>query len=447
MAHTDPVQAFEARLKLYSLDDRARQVLAEAWPVIEPTLEAAIVEIIAVIRVLPRVGEIVNRNADLYSKLETAHFRALLGGKLDRDYAESCRRTVEQEAAIGLDARVRSTAGSYVLKAALDALARKYWYSAAKVAERGRIVSQVISFDVANAMTLHRQAAEQANAARRSAIDEAITDFAGAIGEVVEAIKETSASLTTTSSALNQVADDTLKRMASASSASAETTQRMSATVAATEALSESINEIGQQSTRGLSMAQSAVADAERTQEVIRSLNNAAERIGSVVGAISAIAAQTNLLALNATIEAARAGETGKGFAVVAAEVKTLANQTSRATEDISQQVAAIQNATKHSVEEISSIARAIGELTSVSTSIASAVQEQGATTSAIAESIQDAAGHTAQASAEIGAVDEVVTRGAKAIGDITTWTARLSSRAQDLETKVATFFTRVRAA
>ncbi len=447
MSHTDPVQAFEARLKLYSLDDRARQVLAETWPLVEPVLDEAIAEILKVVRVLPRVGEIITQNAELYKKLESAHFRALLGGKLDLDYAESCRLTVEHEAKLGLDARVRSTAGSYVLKASLDALARKYRFASAKVAERGRIISQAISFDVANAMTLHRQAAEQATAARRSAIDEAIADFAGAIGEVVEAIKETSGSLTATSAALNKVAADTRGRMSSASSASAETTQRMAATVAATEALSESINEIGQQSTRGLSMAQSAVADAERTQDVIRSLNNAAERIGSVVGAISAIAAQTNLLALNATIEAARAGETGKGFAVVAAEVKTLANQTSRATEDIAQQVTAIQNATKHSVEEISSIARAIGELTSVSTSIASAVQEQGATTSAIAESIHDAAGHTAQASAEIGAVDEVVTRGAAAIGDITTWTQRLSARAQDLETKVATFFTRVRAA
>jgi methyl-accepting chemotaxis protein len=284
-------------------------------------------------------------------------------------------------------------------------------------------------------------------AARRTTIDEAIADFAGAIGEVVSAIKETSESLTATCATLNGVADDTRNRMASASTASAETAHRIEATVAATEQLAGSIQEIGQQATRGLSMAQSAVGDAERTQDVIRSLDNAADRIGSVVGAISSIAAQTNLLALNATIEAARAGDAGKGFAVVAAEVKTLANQTSRATEDISKQVAAIQVATKRSVEEISSIARVINELTGVSTSIASAVQEQSATTGSIAESVHNAADYTAQASTEVDSVAQAVTRSAAAVGDITSWTAKLSARAHDLEIKVATFFSRVRAA
>ncbi len=447
MASTETIQAFAARLTLYGVDDRVRSLVAEAWPAIEPGLDQTIEEILLAARVLPRLGAVVDQNRDLLRTLEAAHFRALLSGKLDHVYAESCRRTVEAEAKLGFDARIRSTAGSYLMQGALKALSRRYRFSSAKLAERAIAVSQYINFDIANAMTLHRQNADAAAAARRSAIDGAITDFDGAIGEVVAAIKEAAISLTATCATLNAAAGDTRSRMGSASAASAETTERMDVMVRATEELSGSIQEIGQQASHGMAMAQAAAGDTERTQQAVRSLADTAGRIDSVVGAISAIAAQTNLLALNATIEAARAGEAGRGFAVVAAEVKTLANQTSHATDDIARQVGDIQEATKQSVAEIAAIAQAIGKLTNVSTSIAAAVEQQAATTRNIAESIHTAAAHTARASNEIGSVEDAVGKGAAAAGDISQWTAELSSRAKDLETKVATFFSRVRAA
>jgi methyl-accepting chemotaxis protein len=440
-------KGFEARIGHFGLDERARAMMKETWPLIAPNLDNAIEEVLAATGKLPHIAAIIASKREVIKQLETSHYEALLGGGLDSHYVESCRRTVEQEAAIGLDGRMRSTAGNHVLRVALKALARKYRFSSGKLVERATVVSQLIALDVTNAMALHKEFAEKAAAARREVIDAAIADFAAAIGAVVGAIKEASASLSTTCGTMKQVADDSFGRMASASSAAADTSQRVDAAGAATEELSQSIEHIGQQATRGLQMAQSAVGDTRRTHQAIRSLEEAAERIGSVVGLISTIASQTNLLALNATIEASRAGDAGKGFAVVASEVKVLANQTSRATEDISKQVAAIQDATKHSVNEISSIARAIEELTAVASTIAAAVEEQGATTREIAGSMQTAAGGTARASDEIHSIEQAASRSAAAVNEIAGWTERLSSRASELETKVTGFFAQVRAA
>ena len=432
---------------LFALDDRVLRLMREIWPIIAPCLSAAIDEIVTITGSLPQLRASIAANAQRIRQLETRHFEALLGGNLDERYLESCRVTVQQEAEFGLDARFRSTAGNIVLRASTAALARKHRFGGASLAARVSVVSQVVAFDVSNAMTLHRQAAENAASVRREAIDQAIAAFAGVSGEMITSIQDATASLSATCGTMKQTAETTLVRMGSASSAAAKTTERVRATVAATDELSNSIGEIGDQATRGLDLARSAVGDAHRTQNAIRSLNEAAERIGSVVSLISTIASQTNLLALNATIEAARAGAAGKGFAVVAQEVKALANETSKATEDIAAQVAAVQDATRQSVDEISSIARAIDRLSEVATTIAAAVEQQNATTHEIAASIQDAATNTAQASVECRSVEDAAGRNVAALSDIAGWTARLSSRADDLQAKVAEFFSRVRAA
>ena len=447
MSSTDLVQAFEARLSLYGLDDSARHTLAEVWPLIEPHLEQAVDDIAVAVRVLARVGAAVAQNEAFFKKLELSHFRALLGGKLDRDYAESCRHTVHQEAALGMDARIRSTGGNYVLSAVLKALAGKYRFSSAKVASYSTVVAKVISFDVSNAMTLHREAADQATAARRGAIDAAIGDFDGAIGEVVDAIKQTSLSLTASCATLNDVADDTRKRMASASSASFETAQRIDLTVAATEELSSSIQEIGQQATHGLGMAQSAVADAERTQEVIRSLDAAADRIGSVVGTISAIAAQTNLLALNATIEAARAGDAGRGFAVVASEVKSLAAQTARATEDIAAQIGSIQSATADAAQAIEQVSTIIDDMSTIAASVAATVEQQNHAVTSIAEGVNRASVEARTGSEAMSRVAGASTGARTTAADAKALADALAIEAENLQSEVRRFLAGVQAA
>jgi methyl-accepting chemotaxis protein len=189
------------------------------------------------------------------------------------------------------------------------------------------------------------------------------------------------------------------------------------------------------------------VADARRTDAIVRALAAGAERIGAVVGLISNIASQTNLLALNATIEAARAGDAGKGFAVVASEVKSLATQTGKATEEIAVQVTQIQVATKEAVAAISGIATTIEEVSTIAATIATAVEQQGSATSEIARTVQQTSQAAQAVTLGIGGVSQAAGETGAAVGTFLTAASDLSKQAEQLSSEVNTFLAGVRAA
>jgi methyl-accepting chemotaxis protein len=438
---------FQERLRLYGLDEAAAQRLARLWPVLEPALARAVEEFIAAERQMPSVAAVFARHDALIRDFTLKHMRVLLSGVLDERYIESCQEASAQRNKIGLTPRTQIFVSTTILHAAIDALASKFRFSPRKLADASKLVSQALAFDAATTMTLHQDAALNASQARSQQLDQAIKEFHTTINDTIVAVKGVSEALSLGSADMRQTAQDTSRSMKSTAEASNATTSVMKQSAAAAEQLSQSIEEIGVQSAGSLQLASSAARDAETSLKNLATLSSAVEQIQSVAGMISDIAGQTNLLALNATIEAARAGDAGKGFAVVAGEVKALANQTEKATESISRQIAAIQQASQDVSGQLGSVAQAVRDIAAMAARIASSVQEQTAATRDIANSVQAAAQYTVRASEDVRAVEGSTGRSLDMVQQVVTLSENLSSRAADLEHKVAAFFESVRAA
>ena len=272
-------------------------------------------------------------------------------------------------------------------------------------------------------------------------------DFEGAVGEIVETVSSASTELEASASTLTATAERAQELTTMVAAASEEATANVQSVASATEELSSSINEISRQVQESARMANEAVDQARTTNERVSELSKAAGRIGDVVELINTIAEQTNLLALNATIEAARAGDAGRGFAVVASEVKALAEQTSKATGEIGQQITGIQAATQELVGAIQAISTTIEKLSEISSTIAAAVEEQGAATQEISRNVQQAAQGTHQVSSNITDVQRGAGETGSASSQVLSSAQSLSSDSNRLKLEVGKFLNSVRAA
>jgi methyl-accepting chemotaxis protein len=287
----------------------------------------------------------------------------------------------------------------------------------------------------------------EAKIQRGHRVDAITRDFEAMVGEMVSSLSSASTELEAAANTLTSTADTTQQLSGSAASASREVSDNVQSVAAASEEITSSVNEISRQVQESSRIAQSAVEQAQTTDTSIAALSQAAGRIGDVVKLINAVAEQTNLLALNATIEAARAGEAGRGFAVVASEVKALAAQTAKATEEISTQIEGMQSATESSVSAIREIGKTIGSISEISAAIAAAVEEQGAATKEIARNMQEAAKLSTQVASNVTDVNKGAGETGSASTQVLASAQSLSKESGQLRLEVDKFLTAMRAA
>jgi len=319
--------------------------------------------------------------------------------------------------------------------------------------EVGEMAGAVEEFKMQAIVKAERDAAAQdaqnraSSAARRTELIRFADDFEAAVGAIVSNVSASAVQLEQAAGTLTRTAETTQSLSSQVAGASEQASSNMQSVAAATEELSTSVDEIGRRVHESSRIAEAAVLQAQQTDGRIGKLSRAAQQIGDVVKLITAIAEQTNLLALNATIEAARAGEAGRGFAVVASEVKSLASQTAKATDEISSHILGMQGATQESVAAIKEIGGTIAQISNIASTIASAVEQQSSATQEIARSVQNVAQGTQEAAANIMQVNRGATETGSASEEVLNSAKTLSTESTRLREELDRFMANIRAA
>ena len=285
-----------------------------------------------------------------------------------------------------------------------------------------------------------QQAEREAKERRTHALEMLTQAFEAKVGVLTNALSSAAEEMEATARTMSATADQTSEQSTAAAAAAEQTSANVQTVASAAEELASSISEIGRQVAQSTAVAERAIEDAKRTDQVVQSLAAGAQKVGDVVKLISDIASQTNLLALNATIEAARAGDAGKGFAVVASEVKSLANQTAKATEDIASQIGQIQQATGQAVTAIRDIGTTITEISQIAVAIAAAVEEQQSATQEIARTVQEAADGTHEVTSNVAHFKQAANDTGAAAGQVLQAAGQLSEQSGLLSQEVTEF-------
>jgi len=432
------------RLAAMDIDETTRVCLRELRPLVAEHIDAAVEAAFEQILRFPAVQQVYgNISMDAAKRAQRQHW---LDDIFSANFTETelahAIHMVETRQRAGLSVRWYFVFWSAILTRLLEVICQAYRKRPDRLRAMLIAMSKGVMFDIEIFTAVYAHAAEAAAAAE---LNQHADRFDREVSNLVKALADSAQQLNDTAQSMSSVAEQTAGQASTARDAGAQTAGNAATVASTTEQLTASIQQVGHRVAESTRIAGTAVEEAQRTDVLVRGLVEAGSRIGDVVRLIKDIASQTNLLALNATIEAARAGEAGKGFAVVAGEVKNLANQTGKATDEIAAQIVAVQNATRDAVAAIQGIGTIIGQISEIATGIAEAVEQQRVETQQIVQKVEEVTRSSDIANNGMAAVSVSAAETGDAARQVLTGMAALTQQSDRLSVQVDQFLAKIR--